>query len=101
MAGDKGRSTAVWEAVRSKRMIRSFDERPLERAHLERILDAARHAGSSKNLQRWEFIVVERPEARAALAAVGPLAGPPPRAPAAVPPRPPSPPPGPAPPPTP
>jgi nitroreductase len=75
MTGDEARRSAVWEAVRSKRMIRSFEERPLEPDHLERILDSARHAGSSKNLQRWDFIVVERPEAKAALASIGPFAG--------------------------
>ena len=37
--------------------IRRFAERPLEPDHLERILNAGRRAGSSKNLQRWSFIV--------------------------------------------
>jgi len=42
--------------------------------HLERILDAGRHAGSSKNLQRWDFIVVDDREHLRALSAVGPYA---------------------------
>jgi nitroreductase len=65
----------TWTAIRTKRMIRRFQDRPLDPEHLERILDAGRHAGSSKNLQRWDFIVVaDRPRLRE-LAAVGPYAG--------------------------
>lgn len=55
-------------------MVRSFEARPLDPAHLERILDAGRHAGSSKNLQRWDFMVIEDREQLRALAAVGPYA---------------------------
>lgn len=65
----------TWQAIRMKRMVRSFTDRPLDPAHLERILDAGRHAGSSKNLQRWDFIVVEDRDRLRALAAVGPFAG--------------------------
>jgi nitroreductase len=56
-------------------MVRSFEARPLGAEHLERILDAGRHAGSSKNLQRWDFIVVDDREHLGALSAVGPYAG--------------------------
>ncbi|HTS14991.1 MAG TPA: nitroreductase family protein, partial [Candidatus Sulfotelmatobacter sp.] len=56
-------------------VVRKFLDRPVEEAHLRRILDAGRRAGSSKNLQRWAFIVVrERPHLQE-LAAVGPFAG--------------------------
>jgi nitroreductase len=55
-------------------MIRTFADRPLEPADLERILDAGRHAASSKNLQRWEFIVCRDRAHLAELAAVGPTA---------------------------
>ena len=48
---------AVWKAVRSRRAIRRFADRPLEPEHLERILHAGRRANSSKNQQRWAFIV--------------------------------------------
>ena len=65
----------VWQAVRSKRMVRGFEPRPLDPPHLERILDAGRHAGSSKNLQRWDFVVVEDRERLRELAGVGPFAG--------------------------
>ena len=64
----------TWTAIRTKRMIRAFEARPLGPDHLERILDAGRHAGSSKNLQRWDFIVIDDREHLQALAAVGPYA---------------------------
>ena len=64
-AGRRARATAVtptvtepvWDAIRTRRAIRRFADRPLEPAHLERILHAGRRAGSSKNHQRWAFIV--------------------------------------------
>ena len=64
----------TWTAIRTKRMVRRFDDRPLTAAHLKRILDVGRHAGSSKNLQRWSFIVVDDRAQLRALAAVGPYA---------------------------
>jgi nitroreductase len=56
-------------------MIRTFEARPLGADHLEQILDAGRHAGSSKNLQRWDFIVIDDRDHLRALSAVGPFAG--------------------------
>jgi len=63
------------EAIRSKRMIRAFADRPVEPETREAILDAGRHAPSSKNTQRWDFIVIDDREQLQALAAVGPYAG--------------------------
>lgn len=65
----------TWTAISTKRAIRAFADRPLDPAHLERILDAGRHAGSAKNLQRWDFIVCRERAHLAELAAVGPWAG--------------------------
>lgn len=65
----------VWTAIRTKRMVRDFLERPLQAEHLTRIVDAGRHAGSSKNQQRWDFIVIEDRETLRRLAQVGPYAG--------------------------
>ncbi|MEK6719621.1 MAG: nitroreductase family protein [Chloroflexota bacterium] len=65
----------VASAVRTKRAIRAFDDRSLAEADLERILDAGRRAWSSKNLQRWDFIVCRGREHLQALAAVGRDAG--------------------------
>ncbi len=63
------------EAIRSKRMIRAFADRPIEPDRIQAILDAGRHAPSSKNSQRWDFIVIEDREQLRALSAVGPYAG--------------------------
>jgi nitroreductase len=65
----------VWRTVATKRAIRQFVDRPLDRAHLERILDAGRRAGSSKNLQRWDFIVCTDRAHLVELSHVGPWAG--------------------------
>jgi nitroreductase len=65
----------TWDAVRTKRMVRRFADRPLEPEHLDRILEAGRHAGSSKNQQRWDFIVIGDRQRLRELVAVGPFAG--------------------------
>ncbi len=66
---------AVWDAIASKRAIRDFSAEPLSAAHLDRILQAGRHAGSSKNRQRWTFIVCRHREHLRALSTLGPFAG--------------------------
>ena len=66
--------TDAWTAIRTKRMVRTFEARPLEAEHLTRILDAGRHAASSKNQQRWDFVVVEDRSRLEALAKCGPYA---------------------------
>jgi nitroreductase len=65
----------TWTAIRTKRMVRRFEDRPLARDQLNRILDAGRHAASSKNQQRWDFVVVEDRAQLRALAGVGQFAG--------------------------
>ena len=64
----------AWDAVRMKRAIRRFRQEPLAEADLARILEAGRRSGSSKNLQRWAFIVVRDRARLAELAGVGPWA---------------------------
>jgi len=65
----------VWTAISTKRVVRKFADHPLDPNHLDRILRAGRRAGSSKNLQRWEFIVCEDRAHLAELASVGRYAG--------------------------
>ncbi len=65
----------VWAAVASVRVIRRFSERPLPDDAVERILHAGRHAGSSKNTQRWTFVVCREREHLGELSHVGPWAG--------------------------
>jgi len=48
----------VFEAVKTNIAIRYYNKRPVEEAHILRILDAARLCQSAKNLQPWYFILV-------------------------------------------
>ena len=52
----------------NRRSIRRFEERPVERDKIERLLRAAMQAPSGKNAQPWEFLVVTDPEDRLAIA---------------------------------
>ena len=65
----------VWRAIATKRAVRAFATEPLAPDHLERILRAGRHAGSSKNQQRWTFIVCQDRGHLRELARLGPWAG--------------------------
>src|SRR5690242_9406282 len=58
----------TWLAVASRREIREYDDRELPEDVVRRILDAGRLAGSAKNRQPWQFLIVESPEAREQLA---------------------------------
>ncbi|MDX6569340.1 MAG: hypothetical protein QOH15_1918 [Gaiellales bacterium] len=60
----------TWDAIRARRNVRDFAERPIEQADLERILEAGRRAPSSKNWQPWDFVVVSAREALVELAKV-------------------------------
>ncbi|ABK15222.1 MAG: nitroreductase family protein [Methanothrix sp.] len=58
----------VIEAIRKRRSIRKYQERPVEEEKLNRILEAGRLAPSAKNLQDWKFVVVRDKERRKRLA---------------------------------
>lgn len=63
------------EAIRTVRVIRKFSDAPMTDEEVRTILNAARRAGSSKNLQRWEYIVVRDRGTLGKLSKVGPYAG--------------------------
>ena len=65
----------VARAVATIRTIREFDPSSLTDAELEALVNAGRRAGSSKNLQRWGFVVVREPERLKRLSEAGPWAG--------------------------
>jgi nitroreductase len=65
----------TWRAITSVRVVREFTDRALAAEHLDRILNAGRRAGSSKNEQRWGFIVVRDHKHLGELAKVGRYAG--------------------------
>lgn len=48
----------TWDAIRSRRNVREYDDRPIDAADLDRILEAGRRSPSSSNQQRWDFVVV-------------------------------------------
>lgn len=54
----------VLEAIRTRKSIRKFTDRPVEPEKLQAVLEAARLAPSWANMQCWRFVVVEAPEVR-------------------------------------
>jgi nitroreductase len=60
----------TWDALTSRRNVRSFEPRPLPDEALERILEAGRRAPSSRNWQPWDFVVVTDRDRLARLAGV-------------------------------
>ncbi len=48
----------TWDAIRSRRNVRSFTDEPLTDAELDRILEAGRRAPSAGNSQPWDLVVV-------------------------------------------
>jgi nitroreductase len=50
----------TWDAIRSRRNVRRFTPGPIPNEHLRQILEAGRRTPSSKNQQRWDFIVCLR-----------------------------------------
>ena len=64
----------TWDAIDSIRVVSRFAPRPLDEEHLRRILNAGRRAGSSKNQQRWAFVVAREREQLRELSKVGDFA---------------------------
>lgn len=48
----------TWDAIRSRRNVRVYEDRPIPAEDLERILEAARRTPSSSNSQPWDLVVV-------------------------------------------
>ena len=61
-----GAAFLAW--LRTRRSVRTFADRPIEREVLERLIDAAITAPSNTNRQPWRFAVVTDPQRRAAIA---------------------------------
>jgi nitroreductase len=71
-----GIGVQTWDAIDSIRVVRDFDDRPIPDEDVDRILNAGRRAGSSKNLQRWDFVVVRDRHRLRELSRAGAFAGP-------------------------
>jgi nitroreductase len=48
----------VFEAIKSRRSIRSYSDRKIEEDKLKKVLEAGRLAPSAGNMQEWKFVVV-------------------------------------------
>jgi nitroreductase len=56
------------KVCRTRRSVRRFADRPVEREKIELCLEAARRAPSADNMQPWRFIVFDDPEKKTQLA---------------------------------
>ncbi len=57
----------VLQAIRSRYSCRTYQDKAVEQAVLDRVLEAARLAPSARNLQDWRFVVVTDADKRARL----------------------------------
>ena len=48
----------TWDAIRARRNVRSYQDRPIAAGDLDRILEAGRRSPSASNRQPWDFVVV-------------------------------------------
>jgi len=61
------RYEALMDVVRSRMTNRAFAPAEIPRAHVEMILEAARHAPSGANAQPWHYVVVTDPDVKRAI----------------------------------
>ena len=54
----------VFEAIKQRRSIRSYQDKPIEEDKLLRVLEAGRLAPSAKNLQEWRYVIVKDKDLR-------------------------------------
>jgi nitroreductase len=53
-----GSAMETWDAIRSRRNVRDYEDKPIPERDLRRILEAGRRSPSSRNWQPWDFVVV-------------------------------------------
>lgn len=61
----------VSDAIRTKRAVRMFSDKPVPEEVMTAILDAGRRSQSSKNTQPWQFVVVQERATLEALSKAG------------------------------
>lgn len=54
----------IMEAIKARCSVRGYQDRPVEKEKLDKVLEAARLAPSANNLQEWRFIVVQDRDTR-------------------------------------
>jgi PPOX class probable F420-dependent enzyme len=65
---EPGRGVDFVPLARGRQSVRSFQDRPVPRAVLEEMIEAARWAPSPHGVQPWRFVVLTRPESKRTLA---------------------------------
>jgi nitroreductase len=60
----------TWDAIRSRRNVRSYTSDPIPDEHLERVVDAGRRTPSAGNNQHWDFVLVTGSDRLAELSTV-------------------------------
>ena len=65
----------VSDAIRTKRAVRKFQDKPLPEDVIRAILNAGRRSQSSKNEQAWQFIAIQDKSVLKALSECGQWAG--------------------------
>ena len=55
----------VYEAIKARRTIRDFEDRPIAMDTMERIIEAGLKAPTNNHLRQWEFVIVNDREERA------------------------------------
>jgi nitroreductase len=48
----------TWDAIRARRNVRDYADRPITDEHLDQILEAGRRSPSANNWQPWDFVLV-------------------------------------------
>ncbi len=48
----------LFEAVKKRRSVREYSDKPVLKSDLEKIIDAARFAATARNIQPWKFLIV-------------------------------------------
>ena len=54
----------LWEAIYTQRAIRYWQDKPVPRELLTRIVEAGSKAPSGSNLQPWVFVVIDEDDKR-------------------------------------
>jgi nitroreductase len=52
----------TWDAIRARRNVRVYADRPIAATDLDQILEAGWRSPSASNRQKWDFVVVTDPE---------------------------------------
>lgn len=58
----------VIDAIKTRKSVRSYLDKPIEEDKLNAVLEAGRHAPSATNRQEWRFVIVRDPEIREKIA---------------------------------